>query len=218
MRLAHVASEALEERANVSSYRQIVNFEYWRTRAKMEQSPAALLARQKIYEAEQAYRRKSDLVSAKRLYEEGFQQWRIALDEFPLMKEAGTLPEELVDITVDYKEVFDLSSNDPDLTFPQDFILRDVIETRDQEDKLRGFFHTPPVRRPSGAPQPSATLPSEGRPPEPKEELAPEPSSEPKKPAATPTPQPPRSLPAEGRPPEPKEEIEAATQPDPPKT
>jgi hypothetical protein len=206
MRLAHLANQALTQADEIDRYRQIVNFEYWRARAKMEQSPEALLARQKLYEARVAFKEEADLIGAKRLYEEGFQAWRKVFDDYPIMIEAGTLPEELVDETVAYKEVWDQNTTAP---FPQDFILRDVVELRDQEGKLKGLFTSPlpPKQRPAIQP-----LPEVGRPPEPADERYETPGNAPTKTAPAPTTSLP-ALPEVGRPPEPSDETAADTPP-----
>ena len=87
------AEEAL---MGLDQSRTIVNYGYWKTRCRVEQSKNALAARKLFYQATQAQEVDVDLEGAKKSFEEGFQKWRLVLDEFPSLIEDGITGEDLV--------------------------------------------------------------------------------------------------------------------------
>jgi hypothetical protein len=109
----------------IQSYRTIVNFEYWRRRAKLEQTDEALAARELIYDADEAFRI-GDLPTAKEQYVAGLEQWRKLLDkeEFAGLVKDPEIGDELVEIIGKYRVVLDKRDED----FPKDFILQDVLD------------------------------------------------------------------------------------------
>ena len=60
---------------DVSFPRAIVNFDYWRLRAEVEQSDQALSARKMIYQGDRTFH-KGDMVAARAAYEQGLAGWR----------------------------------------------------------------------------------------------------------------------------------------------
>jgi hypothetical protein len=109
----------------ISSDRQIVNFEYWRMRADMEQAEATREARENIYKGEEDAR-KGLLPSAKEYYDAGLAKWRELLDsdEFSfLVNEANTL-DDLDEIIGNYRKLLEKR----DEPFPENFILQDVVD------------------------------------------------------------------------------------------
>lgn len=109
----------------IAGDRQIVNFEYWRMRAAMEQAEATRLARENIYKGEEAAR-SGFLPSAKEYYDAGLAKWRELLDseEFGfLINEANTM-NELKETIDDYRRLLEKR----DEAFPEDFILQDVVD------------------------------------------------------------------------------------------
>ena len=60
------------------SYKNDSNYDYWYTRAKLEQTPDALAAREAIFKASRAFKQ-GDVLGARKLYEEGFAKWRQVL-------------------------------------------------------------------------------------------------------------------------------------------
>lgn len=68
----------------IRRYRDIVNFEYWRTRCIAEQEENTLEARRLVRQADQAFDA-TDLVKSRQLYEEAWDRWAIVFDKYPVM-------------------------------------------------------------------------------------------------------------------------------------
>jgi hypothetical protein len=112
------------------AYKRDANYDYWMTRAEFEQTPAALGARTKMYEAREAFRN-ADLPKAKKLYEEGFAQWRAVIDKFPsILSDEETTGGDLLDFIKRYRTVLDQL----DEKIADDFPLWEVIEKFDREN------------------------------------------------------------------------------------
>ena len=107
---------------SVSRDRAIVNFDYWRLRAEVEQSDQALSARKLIHQGDQAYT-KADLGTARAAYEQGLAGWRKVLDDFPKLKDDITTQDDMIDIIKRYRHIL----NQLDIPFPKHFILQDII-------------------------------------------------------------------------------------------
>jgi hypothetical protein len=112
------------------SYKRDANYDYWMTRAEFEQTPSALAARTKMFEARQAFR-DADLPKAKKLYQEGFAEWRKVIDKFPsILSDEETTGGDLLDFIKRYRTVLDQL----DEKLGEDFPLWDVIEKFDREN------------------------------------------------------------------------------------
>ena len=105
--------------------RSTVNFDFWRTRTRAEQTADCLAARKAIYDAEQAFA-KGDLIRARPKYEVGLLGWRKVLDdpEFHILLEDVSLGSDLVEVIRRYQKCLDQD----DVDLPQPFILQDVID------------------------------------------------------------------------------------------
>ena len=111
------------------AYKRDANYDYWMTRAEFEQTPSALSARTKMFEARQAFR-DADLPKAKKLYQEGFADWRAVIDQFPsILSDEETTGGDLLDFVKRYRTVLDQL----DEKLGEDFPLWDVIEQFDRE-------------------------------------------------------------------------------------
>jgi hypothetical protein len=110
---------------HIRGYRDIVNFNYWRLRAKVEQTPNALEARKLTYDADQAYRN-IDLQKARKLYDQGFAKWRIVLDQFPKLCEDDLTVDDLSDVIKRYNRLLQKM----DESFPEPFILQDIVDKK----------------------------------------------------------------------------------------
>jgi hypothetical protein len=191
----------------IERYRQTINFNYWQARCAFEQMPETLEARELVYKAGLAHE-KQDLLLARKLYEQAWPLWRKAFDAYPLVANEGLIAEEVVEKVANYRTVLeDLSVKE----FPQDFILRDVVEGFDREGLVKDVFVEPAEK--AGEKQPGdsketseATAPGGNQPdtPEGKETPAGEKVNPPegKSPESSPS--------AEGTPPEPVDENAAA--------
>jgi hypothetical protein len=114
------------------NYKRDANYDYWMTRAEYEQTPNALTARTRMYEARTAFRN-ADLPKAKQLYQEGFEKWRAVVDQFPsILDEDQTTGGDIVDYIEKYRQVLDQL----DEKLGDDFPLWDVLEKFDRENKF----------------------------------------------------------------------------------
>ena len=126
------------ERENVRlrytiNYKTDSNYDYWYTRAKLEQSPNALAAREAMFKASRTFRA-GDPFGAKKLYEDGFAKWRLVFDAFPQAIESeSTTGDDLIQYILQYRNVLDQLDEELDDSFP----LWDVIERFDNEQKLQ---------------------------------------------------------------------------------
>jgi hypothetical protein len=164
----------LEARARIiESYRQIVNFVYWRTRAESEQTPTMVDAHRLVYEAQKAYD-EARLVTttdpatgkespgAKELYEEAFANWAEVFEKYPLMLE-NPETEDLLEHVGNYRSVLDQL----DQTLPADFALYEVIRLHDREGKYSASLPPKTVQATPTDDDPRAAMP---RPPVPRVE------------------------------------------------
>ncbi len=111
----------------------IVNYAFWEQRCRAEASEIGLRARELLYRAYQAYQQ--DPIQARKPYEEAFAAWRTMLDRYPLLKEDPGLLDDLVVHIRRYEDVLKRY----DEPFPDDFILRDVLEIRKPETPIGNF-------------------------------------------------------------------------------
>ena len=207
-RLAKLWTEANQRAKSIEHNRQTINFDYWEDRCDFEKMPETLQARKLLYEANLAHK-KQDLVRARELYEEAWPLWRRSLDEVPGVRDEGLIGEDLVESIARYRRVRDdLNMED----FPQDFILRDLVEAFDRENLVKDVFVTPidavedskqnssesetspevdstdKANAPDGANKPMPnTSPEVGAPPEPIEDASAQETATKTVPAETPT-------------------------------
>jgi hypothetical protein len=105
--------------------RMKVNFDFWRARARAEQTDECVAARKAFHDGDQAYA-KGDMIRARPEYEKGLRGWRKVLDnpEFHLLLDDPSLGGDLVDVIRHYEKC--LEQDDQDL--PDPFILQDVVD------------------------------------------------------------------------------------------
>ena len=149
-----------------TAYKRDANYDYWQTRADFEQTANALAARELMFEAKKEARN-ANLPEAKRLYREGFAQWRLVIEEFPsILDDEATTGEDLLDFVKGYRDVLDQL----DERLDDDFPLWEVVEKFDSE---QAFTEELKERNPQ---QPPATAEPE---PTPAEETQPAPNQSP---------------------------------------
>ena len=124
LELAAQIEEAGKTVDMIDRYRGVVNFEYWRRRATIEQDPAALAAREHIFEGDEAFA-KADLITAREAYDKGLARWRELLDkeQFEGLVKDSHMGEELMEIIKTYRLILEKR----DEPFPEDFVLNDII-------------------------------------------------------------------------------------------
>ena len=127
LRLAEAAASAENQAQIIDRYREIVNFDYWRSRCDMEQTADALAARKLIHDANAAFRA-ADLTTAKTKYEEGLQKWRAVLDAYPKFKDESIFVDDLNEEIDRYRKLLEQL----DLKFPEDFVLKEILKSNPQ--------------------------------------------------------------------------------------
>ncbi len=109
----------------ISSYRSIINYDYWKIRCEAEQTLTAVKARECIYEAKKS-EDKTEVEKACEWYQEAWGLWREVFDKYPRLKD-DVESEELVKSIKRYRRLLRAFNQD----LPQDFILRDLLEDHD---------------------------------------------------------------------------------------
>ena len=140
----------------IARNRQIVNFEYWRTRCDAERTKLALDARRNVYEADRLFASGEKFNEARKQYEEAWTAWaQIFKEHPPLMDNAEA--QDLIESIGRYRDLL----NQLDEKFPADFALNELLEHHPEGQKLREQVRL--IESASGA----STKPGEAKPPEP---------------------------------------------------
>ncbi len=149
--------------------RDVVNYEYWATRCRMEQTYEALKARDLAYAARRTFKEEADLLEAKRLYEESFVQWANVLDAFPEMPLDSVTGSDIMEYVKQYATVLQqLDIQLVDEEVGRNFPLWKLLEVNDSsgiyEEGIRKYLDE--------APEPSVPVSEEPIPEEPASEDA----------------------------------------------
>ncbi len=115
------ASQAMADA--IYSYRDQVNYDYWKMRCEVEQTDEAIRGRKYLWEALKAYDQ-ADLETMRQNYELAWDEWAKIFDKYPSMRE-DTTAEELMDSVRRYSWV--LSQLDEPFP-PADFKLMRLLE------------------------------------------------------------------------------------------
>jgi len=118
--------------------RDVVNYEYWKTRCDLEQMPEALKARDLAYEGRRVFKIDADLIEAKRLYEESFDEWAKVLKAFPKLPLDSVTGSDIMEYVEQYSAVLeqlDLSLLEEEVG--SRFPLWDLLEANDTSDIFR---------------------------------------------------------------------------------
>ena len=110
--------------STIDTYRDIVNYSYWDTRAAAEPTTDCLDARDRLAQAAKVYEQ-GHLFEAKKKYEESFEKWRKVLDAYPILRDNSIMADDLVDEINKYKKVI---GKIPNTKFPDKFVLQDMID------------------------------------------------------------------------------------------
>jgi hypothetical protein len=121
-RLAVTAKAAETTVDRIERYRDNVNFDYWRTRCRVEQLPETVKARRHIYQANQ-FMDEVLLDEARHEYEEAWVEWDSLLVRNPDLMRQLTADDLLEDV-LRYLTLLDQL----DETLPEDFALRRLLE------------------------------------------------------------------------------------------
>lgn len=131
IKLAREHSEVNDMISKIERYRSVVNFAYWRMRCEIEQTDTALLARQNIHRAEQAFA-EAELEQAKELYEKSWDLWAQIYEKYPEMMD-DVEAEEIVEAIDRYRTVL---SQLELRQLPEDFPLRKLLEVQGKAGML----------------------------------------------------------------------------------
>ncbi len=155
--------------------REIVNFDYWKTRCEAEPTDDALAARQLMYQAGQEQMEARPL-NAKKLYEESFDAWRKVLNRWKVLHEDTLMAEDLSDVVEKYRDVLQQLAG-KDAQFPKPFVLQDMLDLNDRTNprpkvpvkrsavgETGGVPSTTPVEATPAASAPAATNPISSQP------------------------------------------------------
>ncbi|MGA2067005.1 MAG: hypothetical protein ABSG86_18645 [Thermoguttaceae bacterium] len=121
--VAQRATEAEQMAVYVRRERSKVNFDYWRLRARVEQTPQTIAARKAISDGDRAFA-DADLVAAREDYQRGLKLWRTVLDSFPALQEDINTGDDLMRVIRRYREML----RQADERLPTPFVLQDIID------------------------------------------------------------------------------------------
>lgn len=159
-RLASRIDEARRRVSLIESNRDVANYEYWRIRCDLEQTPEALDARRLAHDAKRQYE-DANLLGAKDLYERSFDAWAKALAQFPELPADSTTGSDLVDVVEEYVLVLnqmDVSLSDEEIA--DRFPLWEVLKANDSQRKFAAAIEAYDARvsgKPVPKPQAQAT-------------------------------------------------------------
>lgn len=117
-------------REHIDNYRNQVNYNYWETRAKAEQTELALQARQSLYDAETLLA-DAELDEALKKYDVSWKLWKELFDLYPVLMTDEKGGDEVLEALRRYSRAIDSE-------LPEDFILGDFIRIRRQYDETGG--------------------------------------------------------------------------------
>jgi hypothetical protein len=106
----------------IKRYRNIVNFDYWRTRCEAEQTDYALRAREHVFNADVAYE-DLDLEKAKEQYEMAWENWAMIFEKYPLLLE-DVSAEDVVDTVERYQNCLAQMGK----PMPDPFVLQPLLD------------------------------------------------------------------------------------------
>lgn len=157
--LAEEIHKADRRVALINSNRDVANYEYWRLRTELEQTPEAIEAHELAHNARHEFD-EANPEGAKEIYERSFQQWDAALKQFPELELDSPTGSDLMDIVGEYVKVLeqlDLRLSDKDVA--DKFALWDLVEANDQQrqyaeelDRYHGREVGKPVDQPEQQP------------------------------------------------------------------
>ncbi|MFZ5833670.1 MAG: hypothetical protein ACOY3P_26590 [Planctomycetota bacterium] len=108
----------------VLSYRDILNYDYWLLRAKSEQDPDTVAAREWIYKGYRALAG-ADLLPAKEAYDKGLVLWKTVIERYPELATDELTREDLEELTNEYRELLGKLG----MPFPENYPLSAVLAT-----------------------------------------------------------------------------------------
>jgi hypothetical protein len=117
---------------SIARNRQIVNFEYWRTRCDAERTKQALDARRNVYDADKLFAGGEKFNEARKQYEDAWIAWAEIFKQHPPMMDNAEA-QDLIDSIKHYRDLL----NQLDEKFPSDFVLNDLLDKHTEGQQLR---------------------------------------------------------------------------------
>jgi hypothetical protein len=155
-RLAKGISEANRRASLIESNREVANYEYWRIRCDLEQTPEALEARRLAHDAKRQFEEEGNLLVARDNYERSFDAWAKALAQFPELPLDSTTGSDLMDVIEEYVKVLEqLELSLADGEVADRFPLWDLLIANDGQRKHTAAIEAYEARR-SGKPLPKS--------------------------------------------------------------
>ncbi|HEX5103301.1 MAG TPA: hypothetical protein VFV87_05795, partial [Pirellulaceae bacterium] len=114
---------------SISRNRNIVNFEYWRTRCQAERTDLAQGARKDVYDADKMFASGEKFDAARQTYERSWAAWDKVFAEHPVLMDNAEA-QDLIESIEHYRDLL----GQLDEKFPVDFPLNRLLE-RHQEGK-----------------------------------------------------------------------------------
>jgi hypothetical protein len=159
--------EELENDASVANAiarnRQIVNFEYWRTRCDAERTKLALDARRNVFEADRLFAGGEKFNEARQQYEEAWTAWAQLFKTHPQLMDNAEA-QDLIESIKHYRDLL----NQLDERFPTDFVLNNLLdqhpEGRELREQVRLIESASGTSTRSGETNPDANKPNENKP------------------------------------------------------
>ncbi len=179
----------------IDRYRNIVNYDYWKTRCEVEMTELADQARQLVHDADRL-RDAAQLVAtsdgtpgAKEQYEAAWKAWAELFAKYPDLKD-DLIAEELVEPIRRYEDVL----NQLDERLPEDFVLGEILAKHDEAyNAIRQAARAAPRKKQASAD--AVAQPDETAPPTTPEPTSPDASPNPAPEAKAPAPDEPRPSP-----------------------
>jgi hypothetical protein len=153
-RLAEEIRQANRRASLIETNREVANYEYWRIRCDLEQTPEALEARRLAHDAHRQFEEVGALVPARDLFERSFDQWAAALAQFPELPADSTTGSDLMDVVDEYVNVLkqlELSLEDEEVA--DRFPLWDLLKANNGQRKYDAAIAAYDARM-SGKPAP----------------------------------------------------------------
>lgn len=117
---------------SISRNRQIVNFEYWRTRCLAEKTDAAQSAHKDVYDADRLFAAGEKLSEARELYERSWDSWAQVFKDHPALMDNAEA-QDLIESIGRYRDLL----GQLDEKFPADFKLDKLLDLHYEGQQLR---------------------------------------------------------------------------------
>jgi hypothetical protein len=123
LKAAEEATQADMIARAIDNERDIVNYNYWMLKCRIEPDDDTLEARKLMYDGDREFL-DADLPASEQSYVEGIQKWRVVLDKYPSLMKDSNLTDDLIASIGHYRRILHQLSK----KFPEPFLLQDVLD------------------------------------------------------------------------------------------